>query len=36
MTQIAAGIQAVLTYVVEIEGETKPACVAESVVLLLS
>ena len=36
VTQIAAGIQAVLTYVVEIEGETKPACVAESVVLLLS
>jgi acyl dehydratase len=36
VTDIPAGKQLVTTYVVEIEGEGKPACVAETVVLLLS
>jgi acyl dehydratase len=36
LTDIAAGKQMVTSYVIEIEGETKPACVAEMVVLLLS
>ena len=36
VTDIPAGKQMVLRYVVEIEGEDKPACVAETVVLLLS
>ncbi len=36
VTDIPAGKQLVTTYVVEIEGEDKPACVAETVVLLLS
>jgi acyl dehydratase len=35
VTDLAAGKQAVFTFVIEIEGETKPACVAETVVLLL-
>jgi acyl dehydratase len=35
LTDVAAGKQMVTTYVIEIEGETKPACVAEMVVLLL-
>jgi acyl dehydratase len=36
VTELAAGRQVVVRYVIEIEGETKPACVAETVVLLLS
>ncbi len=36
VTDIPAGKQAVIKYTVEIEGETKPACVAETVVLLLA
>ena len=36
VTDIPAGKQLVIRYVVEIEGEDKPACVAETVVLLLS
>ncbi len=32
---MSAGKQLTLKYVVEIEGQDKPACVAESVVLLL-
>ena len=35
VTDIPAGKQMQLKYVVEIEGEDKPACVAETVVLLL-
>jgi len=35
LTDIPAGKQMVTNYVIEIEGETKPACVAEMVVLLL-
>ena len=35
VTDIPAGKQMVLKYVVEIEGADKPACVAETVVLLL-
>ena len=35
VTDIPAGKQLVIRYVVEIEGEDKPACVAETVVLLL-
>jgi len=35
VTDIPAGKQVVIRYVVEIEGEDKPACVAETVVLLL-
>ena len=31
-----AGLQAVIRYTIEIEGEAKPACVAEMVVLLLN
>ena len=31
-----AGLQVTITYTVEIEGETKPACVAETLVLLLN
>ena len=34
-TQVGAGLQVTITYVVEIEGEAKPACVAETLVLLL-
>jgi acyl dehydratase len=36
VTDIPAGKQLTIRSVIEIEGETKPACVAESVVLLLS
>jgi acyl dehydratase len=36
VTDLPTGKQAVIKYVVEIEGEDKPACVAETVVLLLS
>jgi acyl dehydratase len=35
VTDVPAGKQMVVSYVVEIEGEGKPACVAETVVLLL-
>ncbi len=36
VADLPAGKQLVIRYVVEIEGEDKPACVAETVVLLLS
>lgn len=36
VTDIPAGKQAILRYTIEIEGVDKPACVAESVVLLLA
>jgi acyl dehydratase len=36
ITDIPAGKQMTTRYVIEIEGEEKPACVAETVVLLLS
>ena len=35
-TDLAAGMQLTMQYVIEIEGETKPACVAEMLVLLLT
>jgi acyl dehydratase len=35
-TEVPAGKQLVIRYTVEIENETKPACVAETVVLLLA
>ncbi len=35
LTDVPAGKQLVVRYTIEIEGETKPACVAETVVLLL-
>jgi acyl dehydratase len=35
VTDLPAGKQLTLKHVIEIEGESKPACVAESVVLLL-
>lgn len=35
VTDVAAGKQLTLRYVIEIEGQEKPACVAETVVLLL-
>jgi acyl dehydratase len=35
VTDLPAGMQMILRYTVEIEGEAKPACVAETVVLLL-
>jgi acyl dehydratase len=35
VTEISAGRQVVVRYVIDIEGETKPACVAETVALLL-
>jgi len=35
VTDLPAGKQLTTTFVIEIEGETKPACVAETVVLLL-
>ena len=35
VTELAAGKQLTLRHVIEIEGEDKPACVAETVVLLL-
>lgn len=36
LTDIAAGKQMTVAYTVEIEGQEKPACVAETVVLLLA
>jgi acyl dehydratase len=36
VTDIPAGKQATVRYTVEIDGVDKPACVAESVVLLLT
>ena len=36
VTDIPAGKQMITRYVIEVEGEDKPACVAETVVLLLS
>jgi acyl dehydratase len=36
LTDVPAGKQMLTTYVIEIEGESKPACVAEMVVLLLA
>ena len=36
ITEVPAGRQLTLKYVVEIDGQDKPACVAETVVLLLS
>jgi acyl dehydratase len=36
VTDLPAGKQVVISYTVEIEGEPKPACVAETVVLLLA
>uniref|UniRef100_UPI00356402CB MaoC family dehydratase n=1 Tax=Nocardioides sp. TaxID=35761 RepID=UPI00356402CB len=33
--ELGAGLQLTMKYVIEIEGETKPACVAEMLVLLL-
>jgi acyl dehydratase len=36
LTDVPAGKQLVTSYVIEIEGEEKPACVAEMVVLLLA
>jgi len=36
VTDIPAGKQLTLGYVIEIDGQSKPACVAETVVLLLS
>jgi acyl dehydratase len=35
VSDVPAGVQMVTRYTVEIEGEAKPACVAETVVLLL-
>jgi acyl dehydratase len=35
ITEMAQGTQAVVKYTVEIDGQPKPACVAETVVLLL-
>ena len=35
VTDLPTGKQVVLDYTIEIEGEAKPACVAETVVLLL-
>ncbi|MEP9384077.1 MaoC family dehydratase [Nocardioides sp. KR10-350] len=34
-TDLPSGKQLIITYTIEIEGETKPACVAETVVLML-
>jgi len=34
-TDVPAGTQLTLRHVIEIEGQDKPACVAETVVLLL-
>ncbi|GAB7006394.1 MaoC family dehydratase [Nocardioides sp. AN3] len=36
VTPVDAGVQAKLRYTVEIQGETRPACVAETIVLLAS
>ena len=35
LTDVPAGKQLTVAYTIEVEGETKPACVAETVVLLL-
>ena len=35
LTDVPAGKQLTVSYVIEVEGEAKPACVAETVVLLL-
>lgn len=35
VAELPSGLQLTMTHVIEIEGETKPACVAETVVLLL-
>jgi acyl dehydratase len=35
VTELATGRQVIVRYVIEIEGEAKPACVAETVALLL-
>ena len=35
VTDLPAGKQLTMKYVIEIEGQDKPACVAETVVLLL-
>jgi len=36
LTDVPAGKQLTVAYTIEVEGETKPACVAETVVLLLA
>lgn len=36
LTDVPAGKQLTVAYTIEVEGEAKPACVAETVVLLLS
>jgi acyl dehydratase len=36
LTDVPAGKQLTVSYTIEVEGETKPACVAETVVLLLA
>ena len=36
VADLSSGKQATIKYTIEIEGETKPACVAETVVLLLT
>jgi acyl dehydratase len=36
LSDVPAGKQLLMSYTIEIDGETKPACVAETVVLLLS
>ena len=35
LTDVPAGKQLTVAYTIEVEGESKPACVAETVVLLL-
>jgi acyl dehydratase len=35
VNELAAGLQVVVRYVIDIEGEAKPACVAETVALLM-
>jgi acyl dehydratase len=35
VSQLAAGLQVTISYTVEIEGEAKPACVADTLVVLL-
>ena len=36
LTDVPAGKQLTVAYTIEVEGESKPACVAETVVLLLA
>ena len=36
IAEVPAGLQVTISYTVEIEGETKPACVADTLVLLLA